>query len=220
MPLWLLITLVLSHILITVFACLAAVLLYFLLRNKQRQYIAARKQAKAIVDEYEKLETNRRQISASLDKETWNQRQKMKSLQEEVLKLQNSILSVRKEKEELELRCKEISHTRDLLNKKLEALQNNSSGVLKDIPSGKIDAESVVLEQSTQTTRSTASNPPADSTQPVFTSDLVRKNIFASTDDGTDKVPEEDFDDSECEYDFILKDSSATKSDISDGENG
>lgn len=112
---WLVLTLVFAHILVTVVACLATILLYFLLRQKQRQYAAATRQAKALVEKYEKRKTDRRELSTQLDKEAWIQRQKMKSLQEQVEKLEKNIQSVQREKEELELRLKQVTDARDKL---------------------------------------------------------------------------------------------------------
>jgi uncharacterized protein HemX len=114
---WLLISLILSQLFITCFAVLAAVILYLLFQQKQKQYVAEKRQKKYIIEEYEKLETNQKQASSNIVKEDWAQRQKLNSLQQEVVKLQEKILSLRKEKEELELRCKEIADSRDFLSK-------------------------------------------------------------------------------------------------------
>ncbi|GJQ10665.1 hypothetical protein GpartN1_g2456.t1 [Galdieria partita] len=215
MPFWLLVTLI-SQILITVFACLAILVLYFLFRKKQKEYILARRQAKALAEEYERRETNRREISANAEKETWIQRQKINSLQEEVLKLQNNILYLRNEKEELELRCKELVDFRDLLKKELEALPSDSSNFLKVTPSDSVEVEPVSLGSSSQNLRSTTSNP-SYSTQPILRCDVEEEVVLTSRGVG-DNMPGEDFEDSDCEYDFILNDSSAAKSDTSDRE--
>ncbi|KAK4525319.1 hypothetical protein GAYE_SCF09G3227 [Galdieria yellowstonensis] len=206
MPRWLLISLILSQLFITCFAVLAAVILYFLFQQKQKQYVAEKRQKKYIIEEYEKLETNQKQASSNIVKEDWAQRQKLNSLQQEVVKLQEKILSLRKEKEELELRCKEIADSRDFFSKELDTLRNNSSNCLEATSSARED--NLAFEKFTSSPMFSNVSTHFTESQRVVASSQAAESIS------------EDSSDSECEYDFILKKDSHSKNETTEREMG